>query len=78
MYAIVFVTHRIAHDFLLFGLNEEMDLHVNGISLTGIYTINIVGTVKPEFRVEGLSLLKAFVRNSLGIKFLLKLSFLLD
>lgn len=47
-------------------------------SLTEIYTINIVGTVKPEFRVEGLSLLEAFVGNSLGIKFLLKLSFLLD
>lgn len=23
--------HRIVHDFLLFDLNEEMDLHVNGI-----------------------------------------------
>lgn len=48
------------------------------LSSTGIYTINIVGTVKPEFRVEGLSFLEAFVGNSLGIKFLLKLSFLLD
>lgn len=47
-------------------------------SLTGIYTINIVGTVKPEFRVERLSLLEAFVGNSPGIKFPLKLSFLLD
>lgn len=47
-------------------------------SLTGIYTINIIGTVKPEFRGKGLSLLEAFVGNSLKIKFLLKLPFLLD
>lgn len=47
-------------------------------SLTRIYTVNIIGTVKPEFCAKGLSLLEAFAGNSLRIKFLLKLSFLLD